>query len=100
MGKVEIKIFSWLGDSFPGNGVSHAALQESFADGATLLDLLRQLSSRYPRFGEVIFDSGTRRFYPHVNFIYRGKAEEGSRDLDRLLEDGDELIFVPYYAGG
>jgi len=100
MGKVEIKIYSWLSDSFPGRILSHAALNESFREGESLRDLFSRLSSQCPPFGKVIFDCQTHRFYPHVNFIYKGKAADAIHDLDRKLEDGDEILFVPIYAGG
>ncbi len=100
MSEVIIKIYSWLSDSFPGRTLSHAVLKESFQEGETVRDLLDQLCSRYPSFSTVIYDGQTRRFYPHINFIYQGKAADAIRDLDRKLEDGDEIIFVPFYAGG
>ena len=100
MGKVGIKIYSWLSDSFPGKTLTHVVLNESFQDGETLRDLLNQLCSRYSSFGGVIFDGPRQRFYPHINFIYRGKAADAIRDLERKLEDGDEILFVPIYAGG
>jgi len=100
MGKVDIKIYSWLSDSFPGKTLTHVVLRESFQEGETLRDLLNQLCSRYPSFGEVIFNGPAQRFYPHVNIIYRGKAADAIWDLEGKLKDGDEIVFVPIYAGG
>ena len=100
MGNVDIKIYSWLSNSFTEGTSSHAVLNESFQEGESLRDLFNHLSDRYPPFAEVIFDRKTQGFFPHVNFIYRGKAADAKRDLGRKLQDGDEIIFVPIYAGG
>jgi molybdopterin converting factor small subunit len=100
MGWVNIKIYTWLSEGFPGRTLTSVALREPFKEGESLRDLFNHLSSTYPRFGEVIFDRQAQHLYPHVNYIYRGKAADPWKDLERKVEDGDEIAFIPIYAGG
>lgn len=100
MGKVDIVLYSWLSASFPGRTLNQVVLTESFQGGETLRDLFNRLNTLYPAFGKLIFNGQTQRFYSYVNFIYKGKAADAIQDLDRPLEDGDEIVFVPIYAGG
>ena len=44
MGKVDIKIYSWLADSFPGKTLTHVILEESFREGETLRELFNRLN--------------------------------------------------------
>ena len=100
MSDVTLKVYSWLSDALPGRTLTHAVLVEPFREGETFWHLLEELSCRYPSFEKVIYYRRARCFYPHVNVIYKGEAADGVRDLDRKLEHGDEIIFVPMYAGG
>lgn len=100
MGAVEITIHYWLSEAFTGGAGTSHSFQENFRDGETLGRLLNRLSSNLPSFAMIIFDSENQRFYPQVNFIFRGKAGDPQKDLRRELKDGDKIVFLPVYAGG
>lgn len=69
------------------------------AAGMTLRGLLRDVVARaHPGVGEVLFlRSG--EISPYTRFFWNG-AVVSDADLDRALQDGDEIHIFPAVAGG
>lgn len=66
--------------------------------GASVLDVLTQLSTKYPGVQARIFDNGQVRRFVNVYL-----NDEDVRYLDSLqtaVKDGDELSIIPAVAGG
>jgi len=67
--------------------------------GTTLRILLRDVVARaYPAVGDVLF-LRTGEISPYTRFFWN-EAVAGQGDLDRLLQDGDEIRVFPAVAGG
>ncbi|MDH7488511.1 MAG: MoaD/ThiS family protein [Anaerolineae bacterium] len=75
--------------------------EETFAvaAGMTLRGLLRDVVARArPRVGEVLL-LRTGEISPYTRFFWNG-AVVGEADLDRTLQEGDEVHIFPAIAGG
>lgn len=69
------------------------------AAGTTLRGLLRDVVARaHPGVGEVLF-LRTGEISPYTRFFWNG-AVVGEADLDRALQEGDEVHIFPAIAGG
>lgn len=69
------------------------------ADGATVGDVLENISEEHPGLGKRIYDGNgnVRRF---VNVFANDEDIRFLDELDTELEDGDEVSLVPAIAGG
>jgi sulfur-carrier protein len=68
-------------------------------DGATVGELLENLSAGSPRFKEAAFEqSGALRDY--VLLMVNRKRIDPQQELARVLAEGDELAVFPPLAGG
>lgn len=74
--------------------------EETFAValGTTLRGLLADVARVHPGVGEVLF-LRTGDISPYTRFFWNG-AVVGDADLDRPLQEGDEVHIFPAIAGG
>jgi len=68
------------------------------ADGATVRDLLDDLSVRFPSLRERIFEDGD--IAPFVNVYVEGEDVRTLEGLETSVDDGSTVILLPAMAGG
>lgn len=90
--ELEVRFFAHLRDAVGERTIDYEA-----GDGATVGDVLRELSDRYPDL-DVLDDSGSLE--PHVNVLRNGRNVVHGDGLDTPLEDGDEVGVFPPVEGG
>lgn len=91
--RVKVKSFASLRD------VMDKEIELELAGGTTVSELLKALCSRYEGLCDEIFDSpGTLKKY--VNILKNGRNIYFLRDLDTVLDDGDDIVIFPPVAGG
>ena len=89
---VEVRFFAHLRDA-----VGERTLDYGTDDDATVGDVVRDLSTRYPDL-DVLDESGELR--PHVNVLRNGRNVGYDEGLETPLADGDELGVFPPVEGG
>jgi molybdopterin converting factor small subunit len=108
--RIYLEIMPWLSRYFspeqsgPGQSGSgrsgRVILEREMGDGATVSDLLTEITSQSHEFGEVIFDAQTGRLTGHVTLILNGRLLELAGGLEAELKPGDTLRLMPTLAGG
>ena len=73
-------------------------LRELQASGATVRELLEDLSSRIPALGSKVYDGTDIR--PYVNVYVDGEDVRTSGGLDAPLRDDATVVLLPAMAGG
>jgi len=68
------------------------------ARGATVRELLDDLSARYPSLGSQLFDAGD--LAPFVNVYLEGEDVRTLDGLETPVEEGSTVILLPAMAGG
>jgi len=68
------------------------------ASGATVRELLENLSERLPRLGDKIYDGSEIR--PYVNVYVDGEDVRTSGGLDAPVREGATVVLLPAMAGG
>ena len=68
------------------------------ASGATVRELLENLSERLPRLGDKIYDGSEIR--PYVNVYVDGEDVRTSGGLDAPVREGATVVLLPARAGG
>lgn len=65
-------------------------------EGATLADLIKTLSGKYPAFRQTLTD-GRGVLLPQIRIVAGGLA---TNKMDLALAPGSEIVFFPAMAGG
>ena len=72
--------------------------REVQASGATVRELLEDLTSRLPALGARVYDDGA--IQPFVNVYVDGEDVRTRDGLDTHVGDGSTVILLPAMAGG
>jgi sulfur-carrier protein len=72
--------------------------REVQASGATVRELLEDLTSRLPALGARVYDDGT--IQPFVNVYVDGEDVRTRDGLETRVSDGSTVILLPAMAGG
>ncbi|MFH0768669.1 MAG: MoaD/ThiS family protein [Chloroflexota bacterium] len=101
MSKVHLEILSWLTETLDIEGNNDTiSLEQEIEEGKTVSDLLNRLATRYPRFGQVVFDVNAQKLTERVSIFFNGRNLELANGLATRLSDGDTLAFVAPIIGG
>ncbi len=101
MSKVCLEILSWLTETLGIEGTSgYVSLNQEIEEDKTVKDLLGQLTIKYPRFGQVVFDVKAQKLTDRVSIFVNDRNLELVNGLETKLNDGDTLTFVPPIEGG
>jgi molybdopterin converting factor small subunit len=65
-------------------------------EGSKITDLIRKLAEMYPEFEDVFLDD-RGNLDDEVVILYN---KQPVKDVDRILEDGASLLFIPVVVGG
>jgi len=96
---VTVKVWSILSAAFGLETSGARTLEIEVPEGATLLDLLRQLAAEYPGFASVMFDPSGEPS-DQVSVVLNDRLPELGLGLDTPLRAGDRVTLVQAYAGG
>jgi molybdopterin converting factor small subunit len=102
--RVTIEFWLWLGKDFGGDFVSPSEMrstrEEAVEEGTTIRQLLDNLAGRYPPIARTVFDTKTKRIFPHIVVNYNERVINPHIVHDQILNDGDKITVLPIYAGG
>jgi molybdopterin synthase sulfur carrier subunit len=87
---IQVKLF--------GNLRQYAGQATVVASGATIQELLLDLSTTFPALGKAIFDQGQLQSY--VRVMINGRDIELAEGLDTLVNERDQVAIFPPIAGG
>ena len=96
---VTVRVWSILSASFGIETARARVLEVEVPEGATILDLLKQLGAEYPRFGRVMFDAAGEPS-DQVSVVLNDRLPELLNGLATRLRAGDRVSLVQAYAGG
>ena len=95
---VTVEVVPWLTDYFGHRGRGRLHLEERVVQGATVLDLMRNLATRYPGFAREAFSQG--ELGGHIAVLLNGRWLQPSYNLDATLESDDTVTLLPAFTGG
>ncbi len=100
MGSSRVKLKLWLND-WPGwSQAGPVTLDEPIEEGELLRTLLNRLAQRMSQFRERIFDPLTQSISAEVALVINDRLQSAFPALETSLQDGDQIVFFPYLAGG
>lgn len=75
-------------------------LERAIKEGATLKDLLNELSRTHPEVTEVFFDLQSQKLTGAAAINLNGRLIQILKGLETKLGNGDVITFVPLLSGG
>ena len=75
-------------------------MRQEIAEDETLGELLARLEARTPAAFQQIFDSGKGQIHRSVVTVVNGTVLRRSEAMQRVLADGDWIVWFLTYAGG
>ena len=100
MDRVRLEIMPGLSHYLALERPGRVVLEKEVNDGATVRDLLEEISSRNPEFKETLFDAGTGNLAVHISLILNGSFLELTGGLEARLKPGDTIRLMLAFSGG
>ena len=99
-GSIRLEFMPWIARKLGFGDTKWLILEEKWEGNLTVRGLLERLAERYPEFGQATYDSEKGRLTGQVSIVINGHFLEVSGGLDRVLEPGGVVVFLPAFAGG
>ena len=100
MGKVQLKIPSWVGIILDENSSTWLNVDREIEEGATIYSLLADLAFSYPDFRKTVFNPDVGKVSDQVNVVLNDSLLQLSDVTEIKLNDGDSITILPMYTGG
>jgi molybdopterin converting factor small subunit len=99
-GEITIEAFAWVTQFVGGDGTRRRLFREAAPAGATVRDVLRRLSDRFPRLHETLWEQPSGGLSEHIEVFVNDAVLGRTHELDSPLQDGDRITLVGQYTGG
>ena len=97
---LHIEVMPWLSRYFGAERYERVILERKVSDGATIRDLLEEITSQHQASKEILFDSKTGKLAGHVSLILNGRFLELAGGMEAKLKPGDTIRLMPGFSGG
>ena len=98
MPTVRLEIGGLLSEQPDAMGARPGKFSVPISEGETILGMARQLAAKDDVFRKIVFNH--EEFGANVLVILNGKFVNPQNRAETLLNDGDEVMFLPVVAGG
>ncbi len=98
--KVSIEVMSWLKEDFDHEGWDRLVFNHETAPGSSIMDLLRQLARKYPKFKHKAFTDAKQNLLDYCAVIFNGTFLSSLQALETKLAEGDNIKLTPGFYGG
>jgi len=97
---VKLKIHAWLGRDFNGTSSSFQDLSISVSAVESMQQVISRLAKENENFRRAIFEEKANRLREDILVILNGRIINLDKLSEVVLMENDEIIFLPYLAGG
>jgi molybdopterin converting factor small subunit len=98
--EITIEAFAWVTRFVGGDGTRRRLFREAAPVGATVGQVLRQLSGRFPQLHEALWARSGAGLSEHIEVFVNDAVLGQTHELDSPLRDGDRITLVGQYTGG
>lgn len=95
---IAVEIASWVTKFVGGDGTGRRVFEEACTPGATVREVLRRLSGRYPDLHEALWHGD--ELGEHIEVLVNDAVLGVAHTLDSRLRSGDRLTLLGQYMGG
>jgi len=88
-------------DSSPDLSIGKKILSVELKEGSNFAELLKELADKYgPELVKEIYDPQKSTLHEMVRALVNGSLVHNLNDMDTVLKQGDNIVFVPLIMGG
>jgi len=100
IGHVTVEAVAWVTQFVGGDGTRRKVFEEASARGATVRTVLRQVSDRFPKLDEALWQRPGGGLAEHIEVLVNDAVLGVSHDLDSHVQPGDRITLIGQYTGG
>ena len=100
IGHVTVEAVAWVTQFVGGDGTRRKIFEETIAPGATVRTVLRQLSDRFPKLDEALWQRPGGKLAEHIEVLVNDAVLGVTHDLDSPVQPGDRITLLGQYTGG
>jgi molybdopterin converting factor small subunit len=97
---VSVEAIAWVTQFVGGDGTRRKVFHEMVTPGATVRSVLGQVSDRFPKLRDTLWDRTTGDLGEHIEVLVNDAVLGVSHTLDSQIRDGDRITLVGQYTGG
>lgn len=98
--RVRLEFISWASTFVGGDGNERRLFEEEAPEGATLRDVLKQMSRRFRALDEALWHNGSGDLAEHLEIAVNDALLGIHHTLDSEMKEGDLVILMGQYMGG
>ena len=99
-GTVTVEVTTWVTKLVGGDGSGSRIVEESFAAGETVHDVLRRCSARFPELDAALWDPSGTALGSHIEVFVNDAVLGVAYDLDSPLQGGERITLLGQFMGG
>lgn len=100
MSKVQLRVPPWIAGMLKAEVSDWFVLEKEVGEGATIADLLVELTSSYDGFRKVVFNPDIGKVNDQIMVFLNENLLQEPDITGAKLNDGDTVILLPVYTGG
>ncbi len=100
MRSVTVEAVAWVTQFVGGDGTRRTLFEEAVAPGATVRSVLHQVSDRFPKLDEALWQRPGGALAEHIEILVNDAVLGISHDLDSPVQPGDRITLIGQYTGG
>ena len=97
---VSVEAVAWVTQFVGGDGTRRKIFDEAVPPGATVRSILADLSDRFPRLREVLWERSGGDLGEHIEVLVNDAVLGLSHTLDSEVREGDRITLLGQYTGG
>ena len=100
IGTVAVEAVAWVTQFVGGDGTRRKIFEETIAPEATVRSVLRQVSDRFPKLDETLWQRPGGVLAEHIEVLVNDAVLGVTHDLDSPVQPGDRITLLGQYTGG
>ncbi|MBI3076273.1 MAG: MoaD/ThiS family protein [Deltaproteobacteria bacterium] len=97
---VTVEALAWVTRFLGGDGGGQVVFKEAVPPGATVREVLHQVSGRFPELDAALWDRVSGELGEHIEVLVNDAILGVAHSLDSALRDGDRITLLGQYMGG
>jgi molybdopterin converting factor small subunit len=98
---IHVEVLSWVNRFVGGPGTGEETVDVAMTRGASVRDVLRAMSERFPELGRALWDpTRPRELGDNIEVLVSNAVLGVSHDLDSEVLDGERVTLLGQYMGG
>ena len=98
--RVKVEFVAWANTFVGGDGSSRKVFDECIEEDATVLSVLKGLSTRYKALDDALWDRGSNELGEHIEIVVNDALLGIEHNLNSKVKNGDLIMLMGQYLGG